>query len=279
MHKLTTAQMARFVSDGFLRFDEIVPHELCAAAMEEMRDRKLEHSWPDSQRVCTQDFKDVWQGTACKQVFDLPQVQGIIDSLVGPNPRFDHHAVHMVGAHDKRGANLHQDNVLDLRENAFDIQLSFFAHDVTKEMGGTLFVPGSHFHKPRIHPVTRYHHITGQQQTVCKAGTIVAWHHNVWHSARSNYSDQTRYMFKLRLNPQHAQVKLWDTSDLETCDPYGDLCYNHGWFGDDLRHVLMHRTKMWRYLTDNPDFDILGFLSNTTNEPQQRIDQPSLSVV
>ncbi|MDX1566046.1 MAG: TlpA disulfide reductase family protein, partial [Phycisphaeraceae bacterium] len=40
-------------------------------------------------------------------------------------------AIHMVGANDTRGANLHQDNILDLRPNTFDIQLSFFAHDVT----------------------------------------------------------------------------------------------------------------------------------------------------
>jgi hypothetical protein len=35
-HLLTTQQMARFVADGFLRFDELVPPELNKAACAEM---------------------------------------------------------------------------------------------------------------------------------------------------------------------------------------------------------------------------------------------------
>lgn len=278
MIKLTTAQMARFVSDGFLRFDEVVPRELCAAAMEEIAEHKLPASWPDSTKICAEEFyAETWNGTACKQVFELPAVRGAIESLVGPSPVFDHHAAHTVGPQDKRGPNLHQDSLVDLREHAFDIQLSFFPHDVPKEMGGTLLVPGSHFHKPRLHPLGRYHHIHGQVQTVCKAGTIVIWHHNVWHSARSNYTDQMRYMFKLRLNPTVKQVKLWDCSDLETFNPYGELCYDHGWFGDDQRHVMMARAKMWGFLTDNPSFDINGYWTRLANEPQRRLATPKLA--
>lgn len=267
--KLSSGQMARFVSDGFLRFDEIVPRELCADALEEMRSHALPTSWPDSTKICSQQFNEVWQGTACKRVFELPQVQGIIESLVGTQPLFDHHAVHIVEPNCKRAANLHQDSMLDLRERSFDIQLSFFPHDITAEMGGTLFVPGSHFHKPRLHPLGRYHHIRGQQQTVCKAGTVVAWHHNLWHSARSNYSNQTRYMFKLRLNPRQPQVQLWDCHDLDDFDPYGPLCYNHGWFGDEWRHVLMQRARLWANLTGNPQFDIQGYWTRLRNQPQK----------
>lgn len=272
---LNNTQMAQFVSDGFLRFDAVVPQDLCQASMQEMEEHSIPQTWGDSQHICTHAFNDAWQGFATKQVFDLPIVRGAIESLVGPEPILDHHAIHMVAAQQKRGANLHQDSLYDGREHAFDIQISFFPQAITPEMGGTLFVPGSHFHRPRLHPLGRYHHIKGQQQTVCPAGTIVVWHHNVWHSARSNKTDQTRYMFKLRLNPQHKQCRLWDCTGLEDFNPYGILNYDHGWFGDDHRHILMQRAKMWGHLTGNPNFDILGFWTRLRNEPQTMYSKAS----
>ena len=101
-------------------------------------------------------------------------------------------------------------------------------------------------------------------QTVCPAGTVVAWHQNVWHAARSNYTDHDRYMFKLRLNPTVQQIKLWDCSDLDSFDPDGILNHSFPWTGDEERNDFLHRTRMWRFLTDNPNFDVRGYIRHTS---------------
>ena len=153
--------------------------------------------------------------TALGDVFRLPQVKGLIHSLVGPNPVYDHHAVHLLRANSMIGPDMHQDSVIDFRDNYFDIQLSFFAHDTPDEMGGTFLVPGSHFRNVRTGEIRYYQQIPGKIWATCPAGTMYVWNTRVWHGARSNFTDQDRYMYKLRLNPSQPQVRNFDTSDID----------------------------------------------------------------
>ncbi|MCY4603312.1 MAG: phytanoyl-CoA dioxygenase, partial [Gemmatimonadetes bacterium] len=79
---LTTKQMAQFVADGFLRFDELVPHELNRAACAEM-----EAGVPRGRAGAP--LAELWTDAVVGQVVRLPQIQGIIHSLVGPGPLYD----------------------------------------------------------------------------------------------------------------------------------------------------------------------------------------------
>jgi len=263
-HRLDTEQMARFVADGFLRFDAVVPEDLCAAALREMQQPEvLGRVWQYGGRP----FRDLWRGTATKAVFDLPQVRGVIASLVGSEPRYDHHCPHQVGPGQRREPNLHQDAVVDLRPDAFDIQLSFFPHAVPEAMGGTSFLPGSHFRRPRLNGLQRYHHVVGEVQTVCPAGTVVVWHHNLWHAARSNRTEHNRYMFKLRLNPTCKQVRLWNTADIASAPVQRILNTNHHWYGAEYRFEVMQRLQLWRHLSGDPTYDDQSFWTRLENRP------------
>ena len=53
-----------------------------------------------------------------------------------------------------------------------DIQLSFFPEDTTDEMGGTFFVPGTHYRNVQTAEIRAYHHMVGKICANCKAGTI-----------------------------------------------------------------------------------------------------------
>ena len=139
---------------------------------------------------------------------------GIIYSLVGPDPLFDHQYVHVREPHEDAAQHLHGDSTIDLRMH-FDMQLMYFPHDVPLEMGGTLLVPGSHFRRINEIDIARYQNIVGQIPMVCQAGTILVLHHGIWHCGRQNKSDQRRYMFKVRLNPTVRQLRLWNTDDLD----------------------------------------------------------------
>lgn len=261
--------MAEFVTDGYLRFDEVVPKEICDATLKEMQSQQLSHFEKQGQ-----PFSEVWKSedSAIGKVFRLPKVKGMIESLIGPNPRYDHHFPHLTKAKSKSGENLHQDAEYDIRFESFDIQISFFPADTPAEMGGTLFVPGSQFRRVHESTIKRYQNIEGQIQCVCKAGTIIVWHHNIWHSARSNHTNTDRYMFKLRLNPTVPQQLLWDTKDLHDPQIEKILKKVHPWHGNTNRIESMNRVKLWRSLTKQPEYDLFGFYwSRVLNDPTAQL--------
>ena len=99
----------------------------------------------------------------------LPEIQGIIHSLVGPNPHFDHHAIHVVPPERGIAQVWHADNILDLRLD-FDIQFFYFPHDTPREMGGTMILPGSHYRRVSESDIARYHNFLNQCPIVCKDG-------------------------------------------------------------------------------------------------------------
>ena len=255
IQKLKSIEMAEFVSMGMLRFDELIPEELCARAIEEIQ--KGQHAGP-IYRNFGKTLSEVWGDSVMKDIVNLPRFAGAIESLVGPDPYFDHWCAHQVAPHQIRHADLHQDAIFDSRFGAFDIQFSIFFHDVPREMGGTLFVPGTHFRPVQERAIQRYHHVRGSAPSLVKAGTVVFWHHNLWHGARSNSTDEIRTMFKTRLNPRVPQVQLWDTSDLDDPSIPGVLNASQPWMGADYRPEKVQRLRLWRSLTADPDYDIDG---------------------
>ena len=130
------------------------------------------------------------------------------------------------------------------------------------------FLPGSHFRRVHETQVGRYQHVKGMYQVVCKAGTVVAWHHNLWHGAQPNSTDDMRYMFKLRLNPTVKQQLLWNTDDLDDKGINQILFKGQPWYGQENRTEQFNRIRMWRFLTNNPTFDTALWYGRVENEPQ-----------
>ena len=89
-HLLTSVQMANFVADGFLRFDELVPAHLNAAALAEMASDAIERPAPGPDATLDKAWP---RNDGIRAVFSLPEIRGVIHSLVGANPHYDHHAV------------------------------------------------------------------------------------------------------------------------------------------------------------------------------------------
>ena len=245
--------------------------------------------WPRSSPAATcataaqagAPFREVWAepDSALGRVFRLPRVAAIIHSLVGPDPRYDHHAAHLTPAHTRKGANLHQDAEYDVRRHHFDLQISFFPEDTPAQSGGTLFLPGSQFRRVYESTTRRYQDVLGQVQAICDAGTMFFWHTNVWHAARSNHTDRDRYMFKLRLNPTVRQQRLWNTGDLEDPETRSDigkiLSERIPWHGQRHRIEVMNRIRLWRYLSGDPDFDVAFWWTPHREHPGDHLPHPA----
>lgn len=270
---LTSKEVAAFVAHGFLRFDELVSSNLCLAALAELASGAAPTAWNRTPAgagtgLAGRPLDDVWMSSpAIGPVLRLPLVRGIIESLLGRGALYDHHYAHVVAPRQLWSQPWHADAVLDRRPLAFDIQLLFFFHDTPREMGGTMILPGSHLRRANELDVSRTQNFRGQLATVCRAGTLVVCHHGLWHCGQPNRTDGPRTMFKLRLGPARRQVRGWDLSDLGDPAITQTLQHAHAFTGIDARLEIINRIRLWRYLTDDPAFDIDHWLGRMADRP------------
>ena len=260
--------MAGFVAHGFLRFDEVVPPDVAAAALDELAAGTGPTAWkadPGRPPLAGQPLAALWRDSpAIGPVLRLPRVAGIIKSLLGPGALYDHHYAHVIAPQQAWSQPWHADAVLDPRPLAFDVQLMFFFHDTPRAMGGTMILPGSHLRRANELEISRVQNFRGQLPTVCPAGTLIVCHHGIWHCGQPNRTDRPRTMFKLRLGPAHQQLRHWDLTDLDDPDVIRTLRHEHPFAGSQARLELVNRIKLWRYLTGDPQFDIDYWLGRMT---------------
>ncbi|WP_214323394.1 phytanoyl-CoA dioxygenase family protein [Nonomuraea sediminis] len=249
--KLTSVQMARFVAHGYLRLDGVVPDELNQQAIQVFDEGIPEVPYGTPLREAFP------AGSFARRLIEVPEVAGALESLVGQDPTVDHHAVHIREPHGGEAQPLHGDAIIDVRRQAFDVQLMYYPREVAADMGGTLVVPGSHLRRTNESDTGRYQNLLGQTRLTCPAGTVMFVHHGIWHGGRRNDSDVPRYMFKIRFNPTVPQVRLWDTADLGDPAVAKELDTPFPWYEHAAgRLEIYNRVKLWRALTADDTFDI-----------------------
>jgi hypothetical protein len=274
-HLLDVEQMAHFVADGYLRFDGLLPVELCERIKAEFEDGTVPQTWPHfhgvpKDQLPGQPLASCFHGTGVGEAIRSDGMAGVLQSLIGPSPLYDHHAFHVTQPGQGAQA-LHYDAIIDFRLD-FDIEIFFFLQDTTHEMGGTRIVPGSHL-RPAM-DLTRMQNIRGQVQVVCPAGTVVVIHQGMWHSGTQNRSDRVRHMFKLRVNPTVPQTRLWDTTTMDRDDLddvlRGILTAGHGWEGGDMRHEIVRRTRLWQLISGDDAYDTESWIRRILCAPSGR---------
>ena len=291
LNLLTTSQVAEFAAKGCLRFDGLISSDL----NQEFLDLFAEDIGSDD-RYVNRVIPNCKPGTYVSQAFPQdhplskilaqPVVAGTLKSLMGTNPIFDHHHVHMTFPNRSRVQTNHQDSTIDLRSKNFDIQMIYFPHEVNDKMGGTRYIPGTHLRTVHESQIARYQNIRGQIRVTCPAGTIIFFHHGIWHGGGKNTSDVPRIMYKLRLQPSGSQSLQWDTSDLteerikswqrpifhafgkrEEDDVPSKLMSHEPWFDNTSRLEYMNRIRFWRTLLNDAELDIDYWLTRVENEP------------
>ncbi|MER5919159.1 phytanoyl-CoA dioxygenase family protein [Streptomyces mirabilis] len=263
---LSSVRMAHFVAHGSLRLDAVVPPEMNAEGMKVLREGVPEVPYGSSVPAVYP------AGSFVRRLLELPAVAGALRSLVGPGPAVDHHYVHLREPHEGRAQPLHADAIIDVRTDAFDVQLMYYPQDVTLDMGGTLSVPGSHLRRTNESDTGRYQNLRGQSRLVCPAGTVVFLHHGLWHGGRRNDSDVVRYMFKIRFNPTVRQRRLWDTSDLGDPRVAEELSTTFPWYEPATgRLEIYHRVLLWRALTGDDSFDLDHWVTRVSNQPRREV--------
>jgi len=262
---LSSIEMAEFVAHGLLTFEGVVPEAINERAVAEIEE--LHRTWGTSCRRHTPTQGAPWQDayerdSAFAQMLSVPIVAGAITSLVGRNAGFDHDSANIRPAKSGAAQFLHADAVVDV-STAFDIQVFYFPAIVDPDGGGTGYIRGSHLRIVNESDIARYHHLIGERQWSGRAGSVLIFHHGLWHRGESNWSGRDRHMFRVRLNPMTPQVKLWNHTDIaphrgpEVQQRIAQIFRSReAWVGQsDHRLDQVARTRLWRYLTGDPEFD------------------------
>jgi hypothetical protein len=277
---LSTREVAEFAARGFLRFDGLV-----GAAQNEAFLHEFEAGFARPLPAGTPLAQCYAPGSGIARLLALPRIAGALHSLLGPGPIFDHHYFHVLDGRPSRPQPLHQDSTIDTR-TAFDVQLFYYPQAVTEDMGGTRFLPGSHLRLVNEASIARYQNVLGQQHLVCPAGTVLLFHHGLWHGGGHNRSSKRRVLFKLRLQPSVPQHRHWDTGDLgpATLDPQpifvpgvwdendvqSILCSSEPWYEDDTQRLeFINRIQLWRYLLGDARADAHYWSTRVENEPSR----------
>ena len=300
---LTTEQMAEFASSGCLFFDELIDKETNKEFLDDIGHTSADKV--DSMQTYNKNIKAtssiprIKAGSPLKNAYPVNSplekilknevVAGAIQSLVGSNPVVDHQALHLTfpskffkGANKRQmSQGNHQDSTIDPR-STFDIQVFYFPTEVTKEMGGTRYHPGTHLRIVNEFAIAKYQNILGQRSIVCKPGTIGIFHNGLWHGAGVNFSDEIRYMFKVRLQPTEKQELLWDPEKKYKPLPNRALYWTDENKEETINDILMQSypwqeadtnrldkinvVKFWRLLTGHKKMDVDYWLTRIENE-------------
>jgi len=300
---LTTEQMAEFASSGSLFFDELIDKETNKEFLDDIGHTSADKV--DSMQTYNKNIKAtssiprIKAGSPLKNAYPVNSplekilknevVSGAIQSLVGSNPVVDHQALHLTfpskffkGANKRQmSQGNHQDSTIDPR-STFDIQVFYFPTEVTKEMGGTRYHPGTHLRIVNEFAIAKYQNILGQKSIVCKPGTIGIFHNGLWHGAGVNFSDEIRYMFKVRLQPTEKQELLWDPEKKYKPLPNRALYWTDENKEETINDILMQSypwqeadtnrldkinvVKFWRLLTGHKKMDVDYWLTRIENK-------------
>ena len=300
---LTTEQMAEFASSGCLFFEELIDKETNKEFLDDIGHTSADKV--DSMQTYNKNIKAtssiprIKAGSPLKNAYPVNSplekilknevVAGAIQSLVGSNPVVDHQALHLTfpskffkGANKRQmSQGNHQDSTIDPR-STFDIQVFYFPTEVTKEMGGTRYHPGTHLRIVNEFAIAKYQNILGQKSIVCKPGTIGIFHNGLWHGAGVNFSDEIRYMFKVRLQPTEKQELLWDPEKKYKPLPNRALYWTDENKEETINDILMQSypwqeadtnrldkinvVKFWRLLTGHKKMDVDYWLTRIENE-------------
>lgn len=276
--RLTTAEMARFCARGYLVFESVVPDDINAAALglfAETAPVDLRRDKPRSGTPLDELYPDP---SPIGAMLRLPRVQGILGSLLGPDPVYDHDWVHVREPGDLVDQHLHQDAIID-STLAFDVQLFWFPHAVGPGEGGTGVVPGSHLRVVNEADIARYQNLVGQRDLAVPSGSVAVFHQGLWHRGRANHGPSRRTMYKIRFNPSVPQVRHWDTTDFDAVHgaPWDHVFATAGhdtaaaafrrperWHeAASSRLETVNRARLWRYLTGDESFDADWYLTRT----------------
>ncbi len=177
------------------------------------------------------------------RVFEHPNVQGALTSLLGPDYILNPHRHCHLNPPGRQGQQWHKDCYVydhNLRHPRFYWVLAFyFPQDTTEDMGPSGVLPGMQMYKTisDVDPEKTQE----EARAFCgPAGTVALIHFDSWHRATENVSTKNRYMLKFQFaRTREPEQPTWDHQ-------------RRAWSpGMEDRHPALSR-DVWHWLCGKP---------------------------
>ena len=131
-----------------------------------------------------------------QEVWDHPEVKGTFASLLGKDFVMNDHRHCHLNFPGTRSQIWHQDS-LNFRHHKILCALGmYYPQAVTKDMGPTALVPGTHFRNAPSDRMATYGKFKEQVLATVDAGSILILHYDIWHAAWHDYSGRGRFRYR-----------------------------------------------------------------------------------
>ncbi len=178
------------------------------------------------------------------RVFEHPNVQGALTSLLGPDYILNPHRHCHLNPPGRRGQQWHKDCYVydhNLRHPRFYWVLAFyFPQDTTEDMGPSGVLPGMQMYKTIS--AADPEQTQEEARAFCgPAGTVALIHFDSWHRATENVSTKNRYMLRFQFaRTREPEKPTWDHQ-------------SRAWSpGIEDRHPALSR-DVWHWLCGKPE--------------------------
>lgn len=194
------------------------------------------------------------------EVLLQPEVAGVTRSLLGgcfklPDWMANHR---LVGP--QKPKNWHMDAGSKFERTCNLLQVFYIPQTNTREMGPTLFLPGSHLVPIPREELEHFGHLAGQVATVGSAGSVFFTAYSIWHRQSEKIDSSTRNVLKWIAWRTVPPQRDWVT-DSNFDFARADYSYTNGYFLGPARkwQSVLRVSEMFYWLCGKSDeFQVVG---------------------
>ncbi len=235
IHLLSDEEVQRFIVDGCLTVQAAYPPAFHAGIRDQIEAVFAEEGNPGNNILP--------RVPQIGRVFEHPNVQGALTSLLGPDYILNPHRHCHLNPPGRRGQQWHKDCYVydhNLRHPRFYWVLAFyFPQDTTEDMGPSGVLPGMQMYKTISDADPEQ--TQEEARAFCgPAGTVALIHFDSWHRATENVSAKNRYMLKFQFARTREPEKPTWNHQSRTWSP-----------GIEDRHPAISR-DVWHWLCRKP---------------------------
>ena len=224
---LKDQQVVDLCRNGYLMLDGVVPGEVNRRVVEFLD----KHDGPEPIEILKEDwFVDA--------VIKNPRGAGAVRSLLGKDfalpTQVANHRVHC----PKPATNWHQDAGSMITPRLDYLQVFYYPQAVTREMGPTEILPGSHLHQRSGGYLSRLRSLKDSVPTVSSPGTIFLTVYSIWHRRTASTVTEIRNNLKYNYWRTVEPCRDWDT----------DPDFNFSWPTNEFPPFSVRTAQMLAWL-------------------------------
>jgi hypothetical protein len=224
---LDDQQVMDFCRNGYLKLEGVVPDKINTRVVDFLDT----HDSAEPSEILAEDwFVD--------GVIKNPQAAGAVRSLLGKNFALplliSNHRVHCPAP----TINWHQDGGSIITARLDYLQVFYYPESVSREMGPTEILPGSHLQRGYGGFLSRLRSLKGSVLTVSAAGTIFLTAYSIWHRRSASTGTGIR---------NHLKYNYWRT--VPPCRDWNtDPAFNFSWLDNKVPPFTVRAAELLAWL-------------------------------